>query len=162
LNNTHSIPSKFMWKLVFNVFDVIFKFESPKRKTHKVHKNNAPSKTFQNICFWEKKFEKIYQLGALVIATHMDLWKYGQIWTIQKSLVIKWLNFSKRRFFICVYHLILHYIFNPNNKFGMWMNIYIYIFIYFFNFFFDVQVKRLIHIFWLQKFITTNKWIFYQ
>ncbi len=29
------------------------------------------------------------------IAIHMDLWKYGQILTIQKSLTIKWLRFSK-------------------------------------------------------------------
>jgi hypothetical protein len=57
------------------------------------------------------------------IVTHMDLWKYGQILTIQKSLTIKWLRLSKKRFFIWVYHLILHYILNINNKFGMWINI---------------------------------------
>jgi hypothetical protein len=26
----------------------------------------------------------------------MDLWKYGQIWTIQKSLTIKWLGFQRK------------------------------------------------------------------
>jgi hypothetical protein len=31
------------------------------------------------------------------IAIHMDLWKYGQIWTIQKTLTIKWLMFSKKK-----------------------------------------------------------------
>jgi hypothetical protein len=34
------------------------------------------------------------------IATHMDLWKYGQILTIQKSLGIKRLSFSKKKIFI--------------------------------------------------------------
>jgi hypothetical protein len=43
--------SKYMWKLVFNVVDVIFKFESPKRKTHEIHKNNASSKTFKKYVF---------------------------------------------------------------------------------------------------------------
>ncbi len=45
-----------------------FKFGNPKRKTHKVHRNNAPSKTFQNICFWDKKIEK-----KTKIVTRMDL-----------------------------------------------------------------------------------------
>jgi hypothetical protein len=30
----------------------------------------------------------------------MSLWKYGQILTIQKSLIIKQLRFSKKIFFI--------------------------------------------------------------
>jgi len=102
---------KSMWKLVFNVVDVIFWFESPKRKTHKVQRNNAPSKTF-------KKFEK-----QTKIATHIDLWKYGQSLTIHKSLTIKQLRFSKKKSFIWVYHLVLHYILSPNNKVGMWINI---------------------------------------
>jgi hypothetical protein len=34
--------------------------------------------------FWDKKIEK-----QTKIATHMDLWKYSQILTIQKSLSIK-------------------------------------------------------------------------
>jgi hypothetical protein len=51
------------------------------------------------------------------------IWKYGQILTIQKSLIIKQLRFSKKRFFIWVYHLVLHYILSPNNNFGMWINI---------------------------------------
>jgi len=40
------------------------------------------------------------------VFTHKDLWKYGQILTIQKSLAIKQLRFSKKIFFIQVYHLI--------------------------------------------------------
>jgi len=28
----------------------------------------------------------------------MDLWKYGQILNIQKFLIVKWLNFSKKKF----------------------------------------------------------------
>jgi hypothetical protein len=107
-----------MWKLVFNVVDVIFWFENPlKKKTYKVQRNNAPSKTFN---FFEKR-NKI----------HMDLWKYGQILTIQKSLTIKLLRFSKKRFFIWVYHLVLHYILSSNNKFGMWINIIFFHFVMF-------------------------------
>jgi hypothetical protein len=85
------------------------------------------------------------------IGTHMDLWKYGQILTIQKSLIIKRLRFSKNIFLIWLYHLVLHYILSPNNKFGMWININ-------FSINCDVPVRRLVHIFWLQKSITTNKW----
>jgi hypothetical protein len=61
-----------MWKLVFNAVDVIFKFESPKRKTHKVHKNNAPFKTLKKYVFGTKKLK-----NKMKITTHMDLWKYG-------------------------------------------------------------------------------------
>jgi hypothetical protein len=102
---------KCMWKQVFNVANVIFWFRILFKKTHKVQKNNAPSKTFKSIFFGTK------------IATHMNLWKYGWILTIQKNLTIKQLNFSKKRLFIWVYHLLLHYVLNPNNKFGMWINI---------------------------------------
>jgi hypothetical protein len=47
---------------------LFFKLGSPKRKTYKVHMNNDPFKTFQNICFWDKEIEK-----QTKIATHMDL-----------------------------------------------------------------------------------------
>jgi hypothetical protein len=57
------------------------------------------------------------------IITHFDLWKYGQTLTIQKSLTIKQLRFSKKKFFIWIYLLLLHYILSPNNKFGIWINI---------------------------------------
>jgi hypothetical protein len=43
-----------MWKLVFNVIDVIFKFGSPKRKTHKVDMNSDPYKTFKTYAFGTK------------------------------------------------------------------------------------------------------------
>jgi hypothetical protein len=39
----------------------------------------------------------------------MDLWKYGQILTIQKSLIIKRLKFSKKDYsykFIILYYII--------------------------------------------------------
>ncbi len=41
-------------------------------------------KTFRKYAFGTKKNEK-----QTKIATHMDLWKYGQILTIQESLAIK-------------------------------------------------------------------------
>jgi len=49
--------SKSMWKLIFNVTNVIFLFGSSKRKTHKVHKNNAPSKTFKKYASRTKKLK---------------------------------------------------------------------------------------------------------
>ncbi len=72
-----------MWKFIFNFIDVIFKFGSPKRKTHKVHLK-LPHLKLSKKFFWDQKFEK-----QTKIATHMDLWKYDQILTIQKSLTIK-------------------------------------------------------------------------
>ncbi len=39
-----------------------------KKKTHKVHMNNGPTKALKKICFWDQKFEK-----QTKIATHMDL-----------------------------------------------------------------------------------------
>jgi hypothetical protein len=83
----------------------------------------------------------------------MDLREHDQILTIKKSLTIKWLRFSKKRFRNWVYHIVLHYILNSNNKFGMQINIK-------FSNFCDVLVKWPIHIFRPQKFIITNKWIF--
>ncbi len=85
------------------------------------------------------------------IGTHMDLWKYGQILTIQKSLIIKRLRFSKNIFLIWFYHLVLHYILSLNDKFGMWISIN-------FSINFDVPIRQLVHIFRLQKSITINKW----
>jgi len=35
-----------MSTLTLTKVDVILQFESPKKKTHKVHMNNAPSRTF--------------------------------------------------------------------------------------------------------------------
>ncbi len=45
------------------------KFVSPKRKTHKVQKNNAPFKTLKNHTFLRQKIEK-----QTKIATH--IWTY--------------------------------------------------------------------------------------
>ncbi len=59
--------------------------------------------------------------------THMHLWKYGQSLTIQKSLIIKRLRFSKKRFLIWVYHLVLHYILGSNKKIRVWINIIFFI-----------------------------------
>jgi len=61
-----------MWKLVFNVVNVIFWFGSLKKETHKVQRNNAPSKIFKKYVFGTKKIEK-----QTKIAIHMDLQKYG-------------------------------------------------------------------------------------
>jgi hypothetical protein len=50
-------PFKSMWNFVFNVIDVILKFENPKRKTHKVHMNNSPCKTFKKYLVGTKKLK---------------------------------------------------------------------------------------------------------
>jgi hypothetical protein len=54
----------------------------------------------------------------------MDLWKYGEILTIRKFWIIKWFKFSKKKFLIWIYHLVLHKILNPNNFFGMSVNFF--------------------------------------
>ncbi len=123
----------------------IFDLKVLKEKPIKSKGFNAPFKTFKKYAFGTKTLKK-----KTKIATHMDLWKYSQILTIQKFLIIKKLMISKKRFFIWVYNIVLHYILSPNNKFGMWININ----------FCDVPLKWLIHIFQFQKFITTNKQFF--
>ncbi len=54
-----------MWKVLFNVANVIFKFASPKRKTHKVHKNNATFKIFKKCVFGTKKFRNKQKLQLI-------------------------------------------------------------------------------------------------
>jgi hypothetical protein len=41
---------------------------------------------------------------------------------------IIWLRFSKKRFIIWLYHLVLHYILSSNKKFGIWINNLFFIF----------------------------------
>ncbi len=48
---------KSMWELVFNVDDVIFKFGSCRNKVHKVHRNNAPFKTFKKMLLEQKNWK---------------------------------------------------------------------------------------------------------
>jgi len=76
----HSKSSEIIWH-TRTPFDVVFKFGNSKRKTHKVHMNNLPCKTFKNICFWDKEI-KI----KTKIVTHTNLWKYGQIFFHSKVL----------------------------------------------------------------------------
>jgi hypothetical protein len=63
---------KSMWKLVFNVVDIIFKFGDPRKKTHKVQRNNAPSKNF-----------KKYACGLNIWKTNKNCNLYGlmKIWS---------------------------------------------------------------------------------
>jgi hypothetical protein len=67
--------------------------------------NNDPCKAFKKICFWDKSFEK-----QIKTATHMDLWKYGQILIIKKSLTSKWLRFSNKIFLMNLSSYITSYI----------------------------------------------------
>jgi hypothetical protein len=97
--------------------------------------------------FGTKKIEK-----QIKTAIHMDLWKYGQILIIQKSLTIKRLRFSKKRFlyeFIILYYII-YWVPKTNLECES---------ILFFPFW-DVLVRWPVHIFRFQKFITINKQIF--
>jgi len=82
--------SKSMWKLVFNVTDVIFLIGSSKRKTHKVHMNNSP-------CIVVKK----YAFGTKKLKTNKNCNSYGlmKIWlnfNRSKVLIIKQLKFSNK------------------------------------------------------------------
>ncbi len=54
-----------MWKLVFNVIDVNFWFGSPKKNTHKVQRNNAPSKIFKKYGFGTKHLKKKQKLQLI-------------------------------------------------------------------------------------------------
>jgi len=74
------------------------------------------------------KLSKKNLLGQKNWKTNKNCNSYGLMKTWSnfnhsKVLTIKRLRFSKKRFFIWIYHLVLHYILNPNNKFGMWVNI---------------------------------------
>jgi hypothetical protein len=80
---------KSMWKLVFNVANVIFGFENPERKTHKVFKILPYLKLSKNMFLQQKNWK-----------TNNNCNSYGlmKIWlnfNYSKSLTIKWLKFSK-------------------------------------------------------------------
>ncbi len=95
----------------------------------------------------EKPIKFIWMMTHVKLSKHMIFrqrnWKtnkncnsYGlmKTWsnfTIQKSLTIKRLKFSSKIFIIWVYHLVLHHILKPNNKFGMWINIIFFHFVMF-------------------------------
>jgi hypothetical protein len=87
-----------MWKLIFDVDDIILKFGIPKKKLTNSIEIMPNLKRSKKICFGDNFFEK-----QTKIATHMDLWKYGQILIIEKLLIIKQLKFSKKNFLIWVY-----------------------------------------------------------
>jgi len=67
-NHLQTSSKIYIWKFIFNVIDVIFKFGNLKRKTHKVQRNNASSKTFKNMFLRQRNWKK-----KTKIATHMDL-----------------------------------------------------------------------------------------
>ncbi len=62
---TFSMNPYKIFKLIFNVIDVILKFGSPKRKTHKVHMNNDPCKTFKKYAFGIKKLKNRQNLQLI-------------------------------------------------------------------------------------------------
>jgi hypothetical protein len=72
-----------MCKLVFNVANVILNLEVQKIKPTK-SKLIMTYVKLSKTCFWDTKIEK-----QTKITTHMNLWKYNQTLTIQKSLTIK-------------------------------------------------------------------------
>jgi hypothetical protein len=86
-----------------------------------INKSNGNAKHQVVLKCTPRKYFEIKKLKK-INKSHL-IWKYGQILTIQKSLITKWLKISKKRFIIWVYHFVLHYILSPNNKFGMWINI---------------------------------------
>jgi hypothetical protein len=70
---------------MFNVIDVIFKFESLKRKAHKVLKNNDSSKTFKKYDFGNF-FLKNKQKLQLIL---MKIWSNLNHSTITDYQIIK-------------------------------------------------------------------------
>jgi hypothetical protein len=71
-------------------------------------------------------------LGFKIWKTKKNFNSYGlmKMWSNinhSKVLFIKQLNFSRKRFFISVYHFILHHILNFNNKIEMWINNFFFI-----------------------------------
>jgi hypothetical protein len=54
-----------MWKLVFNVFNVILKILNFKKKTHKIHMNNGPCKAFKKYAFGTIFFKKNKKLQLI-------------------------------------------------------------------------------------------------
>ncbi len=106
--------SKSMWKLIYNVVNVIFWFGSLKKETHKVQKNNAPSKNFKKMFLGQKiwKANKNYNSYGLIkiwlYFNHSKVLNYWMVYVFkEKILHMSWSN----------------YILNLNNKFGMWINI---------------------------------------
>jgi hypothetical protein len=61
-----------------NITDVIFKFESSKRKTHKIHmNNNAPCKIFKKYDFLTKKLknkQSTYTLFTFCVLLALNSW----------------------------------------------------------------------------------------
>jgi hypothetical protein len=68
-----------------------FNLEVLKRKPTKFIKIMPHVKLSNVYTFRTKKLKK-----QTKITTHMDLYKYGQILTIQKSLIIKWLRLKEK------------------------------------------------------------------
>ncbi len=111
---------KSMWKLAFNVVDVIFEFGNFKSKTHKVIRTITHlrlSKTYFLKQFFWKRNKNCNSYGLMKIWSNF---KHS------KSLTIKWLRFSNKIFLVWIYHLVLHHKLSPNNKFGMWINIILF------------------------------------
>jgi len=91
-----------------NMLMPFFNFEILKRKpTKSIWTIPAPSKVFKKYGFGGKKL-KI----KLKFIIHMDLWKYGQILTIQKFETMIWLRLRRERLLIWIYHFILQHILN--------------------------------------------------
>ncbi len=74
MDNTSSItytPSQIYVKTGIEVGDVIFWFGSPKRKTHKVQRNNAPFKKKSLKKFGTKKLKNKQKLQLIWIYENM-------------------------------------------------------------------------------------------
>jgi hypothetical protein len=95
-------------------------------KNNKVHINRSPP-TYFNIYTSRKKNWNLKKRNNYV----KDLWKYGSILTIQKSLIKIWLWFLKEDFHIKVYYLMLHHILSHYISFGMKFNMNLFIFYHF-------------------------------
>jgi hypothetical protein len=90
---------------------------------------------FKNMHLWKKTTENQ--------GNSKDLWKYGSILTIQKSLVGVRLSFLNENFHINIYYCMLHHILSCYIKFWLktkWK-------------FFTILINWLVHVFEFQRFI---------
>jgi hypothetical protein len=70
---------KSMWKIVYNVIGVILKFGSPKRKVHKIQRNNAPIKTFKKYVFGTNKLKKKEKLQLIWTYENMANFNHSKV-----------------------------------------------------------------------------------
>jgi hypothetical protein len=119
--------SKPTWKHNVNpinkVDDVIQHVATSKNLERKIHCNKSPSRGWKNMQLW-----KIIIRKTIKISFHMDSWKIRSIQTIQKSIAIFLLNFSRDMLHIWIDYFIVTPTLTHYKSFGMKIDMKISIF----------------------------------